>query len=283
MTDNSPYQFHWKSFLAPRYWPSWSGIVLLWLLSRLPFDTQLALGRLLGRLVWYAIPGRRRVTLTNLGLAFPQKNSEERIALARQVYDHVGMSIAEGASFWFRSADFFAERFELQGIEHLEQALQSDRGVILLQPHFSVVDITAAIIGPIYPVSVVFDEPKNKLFATLLANRRARYLQGLIDNRQIRQMVRRLKKGGIVWYSPDQSVARSHGGIETTFFGQAVLTTAGTCRIANMTGAKIMTFVPTRHIDSGRYTLTFGQALDVESSDETIVTQQVTKLLSLAH
>ena len=275
MTDNRAYQFHWKSFVAPRYWPSWVGILLLWLLSRLPFDLQLAVGRMLGRLVWYAIPSRRRVTLINLGLAFPQNSREDNIALARKVYDHVGMSIAEGASFWFRPAEFFAERFELHGLEHLDEALRSDRGVILLQPHFSVVDITSAIIGPLYPVSVVFDEPKNKLFATLLANRRARYLQGLIDNRQMRRMVRKLKNGGIVWYSPDQSVARSHGGIETTFFAQPVLTTSGTSRIAKMSGARIMTFVPTRHAESGRYTLTFGQTLLIESTDEIAATQQV--------
>ena len=278
MTDNQAHAFHWQSFLAPRHWASWLGFSLLWLLSRLPFDTQLLVGRMIGKLVWLALPGRKRVTLTNLGFAFPEKSKQQKIELARQVYDHVGMTIAEEASLWFRPADFYLDRFDVHGSEHLDHALKLNRGVVLLQAHFSLIEINMAKLGPLYPISVVFDPPKNELFAAFLANRRARFLRSLVDNRQMRQMIRKLKQGEVVWYSPDQSVSLSRGGVETTFFGQPVLTTAGTGRIAKMTGAQVLPFVPTRHADSGRYTIRIGEALTFDGSDEQVATQKINEL-----
>ncbi len=248
---------------------------MLWLLSRLPYDAQLSVGRYIGKLVWHVLPSRRRVTMTNLAIGFPDLDVAAREQMARKVYDHVGMSIAEGASLWFRPVSFFDQRFELIGAENLEEALSFGRGVILLQAHFSLLEMNAAILGPRYPVSAVFDPPKNPLFADFLANRRARFLQSLIDNRQMRQMIRTLKKGEIVWYSPDQSVSRSHGGIDTRFFNQPVLTTAGTRRIAGMTGAVVLPLIPTRHGNTGRYTLNIGTPLEFSSDDDQLVTQQV--------
>lgn len=249
--------------------------MVLWLLSRLPYDTQLALGRQIGRLTWYLLPSRRHVTLTNIAIAFPDIGVDARTQMARKVYSHVGMSIAEGASLWFRPPSFFDTRFKLVGAENLEAALTQKKGVILLQAHFSLLEMNAAILGPRFPVSAVFDPPKNKLFAAFLSNRRSRFLQALIDNRQMRQMVRKLKQGEVVWYSPDQSVSRSHGGIDTQYFSQPVLTTTGTRRIASMTGALILPLIPTRHDNTGRYTLTIGQPLTINSDDDQQATQQV--------
>ncbi|MDC0434216.1 lysophospholipid acyltransferase family protein [bacterium] len=278
MTDNQIHAFHWHLFLAPKHWASWIGFFLLWLLSRLPFDTQLSIGRLIGKLAWIALPGRKSVTLTNLGFAFPEKSEQQKLKLARQVYDHVGMTIAEEASLWFRPADFYLDRFDVHGTEHLDDALKLGRGVVLLQAHFSLIEINMAKLGPVYPISVVFDPPKNELFAAFLANRRARFLRSLVDNRQMRPMIRKLKQGEVVWYSPDQSVSLSRGGIETTFFGQPVLTTAGTGRIAGMTGAQVLPFVPTRHSDTGRYTIRIGEVLTFEGPDEKMATQKINDL-----
>lgn len=243
--------------------------------SRLSYNAQLALGRGIGSLAWHALPSRRRVTLTNLAIAFPEWTEQKRATVAREVYAHVGMSISEGASLWFRPLHFYDHRFELKNSERIDEALAQGKGVILLQAHFSLLEMNASVIGPRYPTSAVFDAPKNDLFAAFLANRRSRFLQSLIDNRQMRQMVRKLKQGEIVWYSPDQSVSRSHGGIETTFFGHPVLTTSGTRRIASMTHAVVLPMVPTRHSDTGRYTLSIGEPIELTSDDDVLATQQI--------
>ncbi len=248
---------------------------MLWLLSRLPFDIQLSLGRQIGKIIWHAAPDRRRVTLINLSIAFPEMSDTELNKLARTVYSHVGMSVSEMATLWFRPASFILPRFTLEGIEHLEKALSQGRGIILLQAHFTLIDFNAPIFREHFPFSVVFDPPKNKLFAAFLENRRNVYVEAAIENRQTRIMIRRLRQGGIVWYSPDQSVGRRHGAIDTQFFGHPVLTTVGTRRIASMTNAIVVPLIPTRHGNTGRYTLRIGQPIDIDSEDDLKATQQV--------
>lgn len=276
--ENPTQPFAWKSFLAPKHWPTWFGLSLLWLISRLPYDTQLSLGRKIGMLAWHILPSRRKVTLTNLTIAFPDMANDERIELAKEAYSNIGMSISENASLWFRPADFYVDRFTLVGSEHIDAALKKNRGVILLQAHFSLLEMHAALLGPLYPISAVFDPPKNPLFDSFLARQRERYMQSVIDNRQIRRMVKKIKQGEIVWYSPDQSVSRAHGGIETRFFGYPVLTTAGTRRIAAMTGAIVLPVLPTRHANGVRYTIAIGEPLDFVNDDDQQVTQQVNDL-----
>ena len=56
----------------PRLWPTRLGLALFWLIGQLPWDLLLAAGRGLGRLAWYLARDRRRVTLINLKLCFPE-------------------------------------------------------------------------------------------------------------------------------------------------------------------------------------------------------------------
>ena len=88
-------------------------------------------------------------------------------------------------------------------------------------------------------------------------------------------MVRCLRRGEMVWYSPDQSVSVNHGGIVTQYFRQPALTTSGTARILKMTGATIIPFIPTRSEDGSGYTFKFGEPLTLDTSDPVLATQRV--------
>lgn len=266
--------FTW-SYLHPRYWLTWTGFGLLWLVSRLPFNAQLGLGRALGISLYYLLPSRRHVTLTNIALAFPHLSATERIELAKENYRHVGMSLAEMATFWFRPTEWFIHRIQLQGKQHLADAMAEGKGVVLLQAHFTLVDFSASIMCQDYQAYAVFAKAKNQLFGSMLRYRRERYMQAMIENRDIRSMIKLLKKGALIWYSPDQTVAPSHGGIEVEYFGQPALTTPGTARIAAMTGARVIPMVPTRHSIDGTYSITFYPPLALPDDDHTAATREV--------
>lgn len=231
-------------------------------------------GKRLGMLLYHTLQSRRRIALINLSLAYPQKTEPERRQIAKQTFAHIGMAAVETAWLWFRWPDPMGE-VKFEGVEHLEAAIEADKGVILLQAHFTVLELCGPIIGERWPVSAVYDPPKNPLFAAYLLHQRSRHLAGLIDNRGIRQMVRKLKQGEIVWFSPDQYVAASHGGINARYFDQPSLTTSGTARIVALTGAAVIPLVPTRHDDGRRYTFTFHPPLCLDAANALKVTQQV--------
>ncbi|MFK7889352.1 MAG: lysophospholipid acyltransferase family protein [Granulosicoccus sp.] len=273
MQGSSP-TFKWKRFLRFRLMPSWLAMGFFWLLAKLPFSAVMTTGRILGSASFYLMSSRRRIAQINLSLAFPEKSETDIRLLTRQAFRNMGMAGAETAWIWHRWPDMPAE-ITIKGGEHIDAALANGRGVILLQAHFTVLELCGAVVGKRWSVAAVYDEPKNPLFADYIFSQRSRHLDKLIDNNGIREMVRCLKRGGIVWYSPDQSVSTARGGVKMKFFGQDALTTTGTARIVALTGATVIPFVPLRHDNGKRYTFTFKQPIAFESDDTLAMTQQV--------
>jgi len=251
---------------------------VFWLLSRLPIDVGLALGRGIGNTLYWVIPKRRKATLTNLELAFPEQSSDAHTQCARAVYQHVGMTIAETAWIWFRNTDNLNERFSVSGVEHLETAMESNNGLILLQAHFSALEITGSYLGPRWPIGAVFDPPKNPMAAAWLLAQRERRITPMIDNKNIRTMIRELKNGQSVWYSPDQCVSSAQGGIPTRYFDQPVLTSNGTARMVKMTKAIVIPMIPTRHDNGKRYHIAFHKPIEFSHDEEVEQTQAINDL-----
>jgi len=271
-------EFNWRHYLSPGHWPTWFGFGFFWLLTRLPYPVVMSSGRALGALMYLCLRKRRAVTLTNVQIAFPELDDTATEQLAREAFSHVGMATTETAWTWFRDAADMGE-MQFEGTEHLEQARAQGKGVILLQAHFTVLEMCAAVVGPRWPISAVYDPPKNPLFAAYLLAQRYRHLQTLIDNRATRDMVRCLRRGEIVWFSPDQSVPAAHGGITTEYFGQPALSSSGTARIVKMTGATLIPFIPTRHENGARYTFKFCEPIVLRSDNVSLATQQVNDTL----
>jgi len=264
----------WQDYVAPKFWATWLGFGFFFLLTRLPLPFVMRAGRGIGTLMYHVLPKRRKITFTNLKLAFPNLNDLERETLARQTFKHLGMATAETAWMWYRNVEEI-NNIELIGTEHIDAALELGNGVILLQAHFTVLELCGAIVGARWPVSAVYYTPKNPLFAKFLYKQRSRHLAGLINNRGIREMIRCLRRGEMVWYSPDQSVSVHHGGIVSHYFGQPALTTSGTARILKMTGATIIPFIPSRAEDGSGYKFAFGPPLSLDTSDAIAATQKV--------
>ena len=72
--------------MGPRYWLTWVGIFFLYLISWLPHKLQLALGKLLGRLVHRFMKRRRHIAEVNIRLCFPEMPEHEQRELVRVVH-----------------------------------------------------------------------------------------------------------------------------------------------------------------------------------------------------
>lgn len=273
-----PLAFKAQQYWQPQHWPIWLALGVLWLITRLPLDWAMALGRAVGGLFRLLVPKRRRATQTNIKLAFPELTPAEQSLRVKAVYRHVGMTLIETAWLWFRGMTEFDKRFSVSGVEHLNHALASDSGVILLQAHFSTLEIAGGYVGPRWPIAAVYDRPKNPFVAEWLVAQRLRRIDPMIDNKNIRDMIRQLKRGHTVWYSPDQCVSVSQGGIPSRYFSQSVLTSNGTARIARMTGATIVPMIPTRSDDGRAYHIEYCAPLTLDVSDEQACTQAINDL-----
>ncbi len=269
----------YRAFLAPRYWSVWFSLGLLWLLCRLPFRWQIKLGAALGQLLYHLIPKRRATADTNIKICFPDLKSTQRQTLLRAHFKSLGISLLEMGMAWWRSPAWLKKHYKIKGLNNLQAAEQNGRGVIILIAHFTTVEISGHLGALQIPSHLAFAEPKNALFNAIMQNRRQRYFKGLITHRDVRQMIRRLKQGEKLWYSPDQASKFSRGGIMVDYFGHPVITTPATARIARISGAAVVPILPRRLADGSGYEFEFQPALEnFPSNDLKADTQRINHL-----
>lgn len=89
--------------LHPRYWLTWLGIGVLWLVVQLPYSVIFRLGKAMGHLAMRLMKRRARIAYRNLELCFPEMSEEQRHQLVVKNFESVGMGVLETGMAWFWS------------------------------------------------------------------------------------------------------------------------------------------------------------------------------------
>jgi len=249
-----------KQFLHPRFWPSWIGLGLMRLSVYLPVSMQLWSGKLMALIISPLMSSRKKIARRNLELCFPEMTDTEREQLLDDNFRTMGMMLIETAIGWWASDESLRKRVTYHGYEHLEEALAAGKGVILLTGHFTSMELGGRLIMLKTPCHVMFRELKNPLFNEVMMQQRIFHSEGIVLRDDPRPMVRALRKNKVVWYAPDQDFG-PRVSVFAKFFGVSAATVPATARIAKMSGAKVVPFVPRREAD-GSYTVTLSKALD---------------------
>ncbi|MEM7294164.1 MAG: lysophospholipid acyltransferase family protein, partial [Pseudomonadota bacterium] len=271
--------FNPKHFLAPRYWPLWIAFGLMWSLAQLPMRVRFWIGRRLGDTLGTLHRPRRAIAKKNIDLCFPEWTEQKRRRLLHQQFQSLGMSLIEMASLWFGDVEEIKRRTKIIGLENL-QPHPGTPGNILLQAHFSTLEIVACVFSTAFPIYANYDKPKNLLYRSFLLHQRERFMPELISNNNIRRMARCLREGQTVWYSPDQFVKTNQGGVPTTFFSQPTNTTDATSRLARITGARVVPFLTLRTSKHGYWEARVSTPLDDFPGEEPAAdTQRINDLL----
>jgi KDO2-lipid IV(A) lauroyltransferase len=240
----------------------------------LPSWLQLLLGRLLAVVMRPFSRGRRRVARRNLALCYPEMPKAERENLLAEHMNTLGMMMIETAMSWWASDKALAKRVRYQGLEHLEAAKAKGNGVILLTGHFTSMELGGRLIMLKTPAYVMFRKLKNPLFNAVMMRARTYHSEGIVLRDDPRAMLRALRKNKVVWYAPDQDFGPKLS-LYAKFFGVQAATVPATARMAKMSGAAVVPFVPRREAD-GSYTITVSPALeDFPSGDDLADSQRI--------
>jgi len=244
----------------PRLYPSWLGAGVFWLIGQLPWNLLLAAGRGLGHLAWHLAKKRRHVVQTNIRLCFPEFLPQEQEALARRCMISTGEAILEMAGSFSNHRIKLGERLTITGIEHIRSAQAAGQGVLLLGMHFNSVDVGSRLLSYALDINAVYRPNDNPVIDRLINKGRQKYVEGIVDRMDIRQIVRLLRNGRVVWYAPDQDYGTAHA-VYVPFFGVPAATITATSRIARMGKAAV---IPCAHyrLPGGRYEIEFGPALE---------------------
>jgi len=247
--------FQVKDFLAPKYWFTWLGLVVLRLSIYLPYSWMIYLSTWLGWLGFYLMPGRRRITRTNIRLAFPQLDEKAQNKIVKEAFYSATLAIFESALSWWESDSNLKPMHHIEGLEHLQDAMQSGRGVLFLGGHYTTVEISARLIAYSIPnIYPTYKRAHNRLFEAVMTKQRRRVSAGLIKSSDMRAILRCLKDNIIVWYAPDQDFGIQNS-VFAPFMGLPTATLTITARLAKRSGASVLPFYSERLPNNKGYLL----------------------------
>ena len=261
MPDNRE-TFMPTDYLGPRHWPTWLGIGLLYLSSKLPYALMLKVGTALGWLAFYLTPRRRRITRTNIRKVYPDIDEDEVRRLVKRCFYSASIALFEAALAWWASDRRLTPLYRIEGLENLRAAEKKGRGVILLGGHWTTIELLGRLLA--YHADNIYTTYKpahNDLFEALMTRNRARMNKGIIASGNMRGILKLLKEKQLLWYAPDQDF-----GIERSvfapFMGVQTATLTMTARLARASNAPMVPLYSERLPNNQGYRIRVGRALE---------------------
>jgi KDO2-lipid IV(A) lauroyltransferase len=217
---------------------------------------------------------RRTIAARNLALCFPELDAASRDTLLRKHFAALGIGVFEFARAWWGLIAPLRHGLQLEGLEHLAAARAGGRGVIVVSGHFTTLEVCGRLLCDHVPLAGMYRPYRQPAMEWAVLRGRARYAAAMFPKQDVRGVVRHLKRGGLLWYAPDQDPSRGES-VHVPFFGQPAHSLTSTHQLARLSGAAVVMFQHARRED-GRYTLRLWPALDAfPSANATVDTARV--------
>ena len=227
-------------------------------LARLPWGLQRWLGAGVGWLALRLLPDRREAARANLALCMPELDDTQRDALLQANFRDVGIGLFEFARAWWGDATPMRRSARIEGLEIL-QALQAEgRGVLLVSGHFMTLEMCGRLLCDHVDLAGMYRKHRSPVMEWAVLRGRLRYASAMFGNGDTRAAIRHLKRGGFLWYAPDQDM-RGKDTVFAPFFGIPAATITATHQFSRMTGCAVVPFFHRR--EGERYVLRIGQPL----------------------
>ncbi|VXD02542.1 lysophospholipid acyltransferase [Pseudomonas sp. 9Ag] len=196
------------------------------LFALLPWLAVQGSGRFIGWLMW-KLPNRsREVARINLSKCFPELETAERERLLGQSLQQIGMAFTESACAWIWPADKTLRLVkEVQGLEVLEQALASGKGVVGITSHLGNWEVLNHFYCAQCKPIIFYRPPKLKAVDDLLQRQRVQLGNKVAPSTRegIISVIKEVRKGGAVGIPADPEPSEG-AGVFVPFLGTQALT-----------------------------------------------------------
>jgi len=260
-----------RSFLRPRYWLTWFGVSVLFLLVQLPYPILNKLGTWMGRTSMRFMKRRVSIARRNLELCFPDMDEQQLERCIVGNFESLGMGLLETGMAWFWSDRRVKRWFTVNGLNNLKAAQADGRGALIIGVHFMSLELGGRAMGLCQPMMAMYRPHNNKLMEWVQTKGRMRSNKAMINRRDLRGMVQALKQGEAVWFAPDQDYGPKGSVFAPLFAVPDAATTSGTWMLARMAKPALITVVLIRKEDGSGYELVIQPELKdypIESEQE---------------
>lgn len=259
-------------------------LVMRQLLRIAGFKAAQPIGRQMGNLQFRLSWRERKRCQRDLAelLGRPEGDPTVREIL-RQSYRATLVALLEALAMFDRRQDhgLLQAHCEVDGMEHLREALAAGHGAILLAAHMgngALVAIRLAHEG--WPVSVVYRQARMMSEGIFEHGLPLYGIEGIRANAGIRaysQMLDALRRGRIVFLMMDQGTKASQDGIMLRFLGKDMPVTAGPAQLARHSGAPMLPLLTTAAEPRWKFTI----AAPVERAPGSSLQEDVERLVRM--
>ncbi len=216
-------------------------MVLRMLVRVLPQAARLALGSGLGRGFYILHRRRRELAVANLRAAFPSKPETECLDILRSTFGHFGCHVIALLTFDTMSANEMMKLVDIEGEEHVEQAMARGKGAMFYTGHFGYWELQIMVhafrFRPIVMVARTLDNP---FLERLIERVRTRVGTRVIPRHgAIRGLLRALLDKESVGMMIDQHI-QDRSAVTVDFFNRPASTTSAIAALALRTGVPII-------------------------------------------
>jgi KDO2-lipid IV(A) lauroyltransferase len=183
----------------------------------------IALGRIIGNLVYLLDVPHRRIVRTNLQLAFPEWSPEKIRLTSKRVFQNLGAVVVEILQLASYSKSDVVARVRVDGEERWQQALDEGRGLIIVSAHLGNWEfgMQFAACFMLKPALGVAKKLRYQPLDDWVHRLRTRFGTNIIYKKgALPDMRQALRRGEIVALLVDQS--RRKEGVDVEFFGHRV-------------------------------------------------------------
>ncbi len=180
-------------------------------LCQLPLSLQMRVGRTMGRLLYWIPNKRKKIAHANIKHCFSTLDAAEQTELLKANMVATGQGVFEMMSALWAPEKYVANRFEIKGLGRLKQMLAEGKGCLLLSCHTTSIEwgirgLNHALKAANLPVGHMMARANNntQLEAHFVVARK-KFVDQLIDKKDVRTLLKSIKSGHGVYYAPDQN------------------------------------------------------------------------------
>lgn len=156
---------------------------ILWLISLLPFRILYIISDIFYGLVYYVIGYRKKLVMSNLKRAFPEKTDKERKKIAKKFYQHFTDTFIETVKMISISEKQLRKRFTIN-IDEINALYDSGQNLLIVSAHYFNWEVANAGTSLLikYPLITAYLPVDNKAVNKLIYNVRTRFNNAFLIN-----------------------------------------------------------------------------------------------------
>lgn len=217
-------------------------IFIAWTCRLIPQKMAMLLATIIGKLLFLILKKRRQIALKNLQIAFGNSIDErQRRKICKASFINLSKTTVEFMRFTKLNPENIWNDVTVDGVEHLNIALEKGKGAIVFLPHFGNWELLSLVYGTLIPnraKAIAFPLKNTKLNDYVWQIRELMSLEIIPRKNAIRATLRALKNNNAVGFFADQNAGDQ--GVFIEFFGKPASTARGPVSIALKTDAPIL-------------------------------------------